>query len=177
MNKLVLVLTVVLLVGCATPATQQSMSVALQDIPAGLNEKLKGQVTVGSVTGGKETNPMWTSQVDAQSFKGALDKSIALAGYKAADSSKAKFSVDANLQELNQPMFGFTFDVVSTVVYTVSGEGKKETIPVVATGTASTSDAFVGMERLRIANERSIKENIKLFLSKLAAQFGSSTGQ
>jgi hypothetical protein len=80
--------------------------------------------------------------------------------------------VDANLQELNQPMFGFTFDVVSTVLYTVTGDGKQQQMPVTATGTASTSDAFVGMERLRIANERSIKENIKLFLQRLSDQIG-----
>lgn len=119
---------------------------------------------------------MWTSQVDAQSFRGDLDKSMTLAGYKAADTSKTKLSVDANLQDLNQPMFGFTFDLVTIVVYTVSDDRKKQQIPVVATGTATTSDTFVGMERLRIANERSIEENIKLFLSKLAGQIGASTG-
>lgn len=171
-NVLLSILAVVILVGCATPATQQSMSVSTQDVPTALNANLKGQVVVANVTGGKETNPMWTSQVDSQSFKGALDKSIAIAGYKANDPSKAKYSVDANLQELNQPMFGFTFDVVSTVLYTVTGEGIQRQMPVTATGTASTSDAFVGIERLRIANERSIKENIKLFLQKLSDQIG-----
>lgn len=162
----------VFIAGCATPASQQSMSVTMQDLPAKLNSGLKGQVVVGNVTGGKETNPMWTSQVDAQGFKGALDKSIAMAGYKSSDTSKAKYSVDANLQDLNQPLFGFTFDVVSTVIYTVTGEGTQKQIPVTATGTASTSDAFVGVERLRIANERSIKENIRIFLQRLGDQIG-----
>jgi len=171
-NKLIVTLAVTILVGCATPASQQAMSVSMQDIPANSNAKLKGQVLVGNVTGGKETNPMWTSQVDTQGFRGALDKSIAMAGYRAADASQAKYSVDANLKDLNQPLFGFSFDVVSTVLYTVTGEGQKRQIPVTATGTATTSDAFVGMERLRIANERSIKENIKLFLQKLSEQIG-----
>jgi hypothetical protein len=171
-NMLLSIFAAVILTGCATPATQQAMSVSTQDVPTTFNANLKGQVAVVNVTGGKETNPMWTSQVDAQSFKAALDKSIAIAGYKANDPNQAKFSVDANLQELNQPMFGFTFDVVSTVLYTVTGDGKQQQMPVTATGTASTSDAFVGMERLRIANERSIKENIKLFLQRLSDQIG-----
>lgn len=170
--KFLSTLAVALLVGCATPASQQSMSVSMQDIPANLNASLKGQIAVRNVTGGKETNPMWTSQVDAQSFRGALDKSIAMAGYKAGDANKAKYSVDADLQDLNQPVFGFTFDVVSTVLYTVTGEGKQRQIPVTATGTASTSDAFVAVERLRIANERSIKQNIKMFLQNLSDQIG-----
>jgi hypothetical protein len=162
---------VALLAGCATPATQQAMSVTLQGLPAKASPALKGQVSVGNVTGGKETNPLWTSQVDAPSFKGALDKSIALAGYKAADGVPAKYRIDAHLNELTQPLLGLTFDVVSTVLYTVNGDGKQTQIPVTATGVATMSDAFVGLERLRIANERSIQENIKLFLQKLSDLF------
>lgn len=166
------VIAIALLVGCAAPASQQSMSITAQDLPTKVNGKLKGQLAVRTVGGGKETNPLWVSQVDGQGFKGALDKSLAVAGYKVADGSAAKYSVDANLQNLDQPIFGFTFDVVSTVLYTVTGEGKQKQFPITATGSASTSDAFVGMERMRIANERSIKENIKLFLTKL----GDPTG-
>jgi hypothetical protein len=54
--------------------------------------------------------------------------------------------------------------VESAVRYTIEGEGQS------ATGTATTSDAFVAIERLRIANERSVKENIKEFLRQLPAQ-------
>ena len=98
-------LVVTLLVGCATPATQQSMSVSFQDLPSSPSALLKGQVSVGSVTGGKDTNPMWASQVDAPSFKGALDKSVAVVGYKALDASTAKYRIDAHLNELSQPLF------------------------------------------------------------------------
>jgi uncharacterized lipoprotein YajG len=172
LKELAAVLSVALLVGCASPATQQSMSISAQDMVATVNPGLKGQLVVRSVTGGQDTNPMWMSKVDTQSFKGALDKSIAVAGYKANDAAAGKYRVDANLQDLDQPLMGFTFDVVSKVLYTVSGQTKQEQFAVTATGSASTSDAFVGMERMRIANERSIKENIKLFLQKL----GESTG-
>ena len=161
---------VVLLIGCASPATQQSMSVAPQDLPSKSNPNLRGQMIVGNVTGGKETNPMWTSQVDAQSFKGALDKSVAMAGYKAVDAGVAKYRIDAHLNDLGQPMFGFTFDVVSTVLYTVTFDGKPNQFPITATGTATVSDAFAGVERLRIANERSIKENLKQFLQRVSEQ-------
>ena len=127
-------------------------------------------MVLGSVIGGEATNPLWASKVDAQSFKGALDKSLSVAGYKAVDASNAKYKVDADLQKLDQPFGGFTMDVVSTVLYTVSGGGVQKQFPVTATGSATTSDAFIGGERLRMASERSIKENIKLFLQKLAEQ-------
>ncbi len=168
LRTIVSTLLIALLVGCATSATQQSMSITATDLPTKINSDLKGKVAVSSVTGGKDTNPMWTSQVDGQGFRGALDKSLAVAGYKATDEKAALFSVDAHINELDQPWFGMTFDVRSTVLYTIRSNGKQTQIPVTATGSASTSDAFVGVERLRIANERSIKENIRQFLQKIA---------
>jgi hypothetical protein len=65
-------------------------------------------------------------------------------------------------------MFGLTFDVTSTVRYTVEGQGKRKIFPITAVGTATTSEAFAAVERLRIANEKSIKENIKKFLNELS---------
>lgn len=166
------VLFVLMLVGCASPATQQAMSVTMQDVATSQNATLKGKLAIRNVTGGKETNPMWTSQVDSQTFKGALDKSLAIAGYKTADTATAKYTIDAHLNELNQPFGGFSMDVVSTVLYTVTGEGKQKQFPVTATGTASMSDAISGIERLRIANEKSIRENISSFLRQLSEQVG-----
>lgn len=159
-----------MLYGCATPATQQAMSITYGD-SAKAPEQLQGQFTVRQVTGGKDTNPLWTSQVDNAGFRNALVQSLNVAGYGAGATGGTKYMIDAELQELKQPLLGFTFDVVSTVNYTVEGGGNKTVIPITATGTATTSDAFVGMERLRMANERSIKENIKAFLKALSQQF------
>jgi hypothetical protein len=161
-----------LLVGCATPATQQAMSISAQDVVSTPNPQLKGQLVIGTVSGGKETNPLWSSQVDSEGFKGALDKSIAVAGYQAPNGTSGKYRVDAVLQDLDQPLMGFTLDVVSKVLYTVTGDGKQQQFPITATASASPSDAFIAMERLRIANERSIKANIKQFLQSLGQSVG-----
>ncbi len=160
-----------LLIGCATPASQQAMTVGATDGIAAPSEKLKGQVFVRNVTGGKDTNPLWTSQVDSQSFKAAFEQSLAAIGYK-SDSASAKYKVDAELQDLNQPGFGLTFNVQSTVAYTVSTDVTSSKVPITAVGTATPSDAFLGVERLKIANERSVKENIKAFINRLTSQFG-----
>lgn len=155
------------LAGCATPATSQAMTVKPGAVAA-VNPKLKGQVAVADVKGGKETNPMWTSQVDAAGFRKALTDSLAVSGYLAPDAASAKYKVSADLVALEQPLFGLTFDVKSDVKYQVSGTGAPRDFVIKATGTAGTSDAFVAVERLRIANERSVMENIKEFLNRLA---------
>lgn len=154
-----------LLQGCATPAQSGAMTVSNVDTRFTTNSDLAGKMAVQSVSGGQSTNPMWASQVDSNGFKVALSNSLRSAGYEAQDNPT--YIINAELQALVQPMFGLSFDVVSTVRYTVDGNGKHKRFPVTATGTATVSDAFVGVERLRIANERSIKENIKKFLEQL----------
>lgn len=155
------------LAGCATPATSQAMTVKPGAVAAA-NPKLKGQVAVADVKGGKDTNPMWTSQVDAAGFRKALTDSLAVSGYLAPEGAIAKYKVSADLVSLDQPMFGLTYDVKSDVKYEVSGAAAPRSFVIKATGTAGTSDAFAGVERLRIANERSVMENIKEFINRLA---------
>lgn len=155
------------LVGCATSATPQAMTVK-PGSTAAVNPKLKGAVKLGEVSGGKDTNPMWTSQVDNASFKKALEDSLAVSGYLANDPAKAKYAVSANLAALDQPLMGFTLDVKSNVAYQLTGSGVSRAYPVNATGSATVSDALAAVERLRISNERSILENIKEFINQLA---------
>lgn len=153
--------------GCATPATSQAMTVQ-PGATAPANPHLKGAIKLGEVSGGKDTNPLWTSQVDNAGFKKALSDSLAIGGYLAPSPEQAKYEVKADLVSLDQPLFGFTLDVKSSVDYRLSGTGVSRAYPVNVTGSATTSDAFVAIERLRMANERAIMENIKAFLNELA---------
>ncbi|MGH8848658.1 MAG: hypothetical protein ACREXQ_15650, partial [Polaromonas sp.] len=94
--------------------------------------------------------------------------SLAVSGYLATDPAKADYAVSANLATLDQPLLGFTLDVKSNVAYQLTGPGVSRSYPVNATGSATVSDAFVAVERLRISNERSVLENIKEFINQLA---------
>lgn len=175
MYKLILILVLsFLLFGCATPATQQAMTLNKSDLKINENQKskLKGSVEVSNVIGGKETNPLWTSQVDSKTFKGALEDSLTAIGYRSIDKNP-KFQIDANLLELDQPLFGFTLSVKSNVNYTVKYGNNVQLIPIKAIGEATPSDAFVAIERLKIANERAISENIKAFILKFTEIFGN----
>lgn len=152
--------------GCATPAETQAMTVGL-DSSISQNPKLKGKVALGNIAGGQETNPLWTSQVDNQSFREALRGSLNAFGYLATDPSTASHKVDANLMSLVQPAFGLSLDVQSSIQYVVTtGSNSKEQV-INATGTGTFSDAAMAIARLRIANEKSIKENISQFLKTL----------
>lgn len=167
MKKTVAFALLLILVGCATPANKQAMTVSKFDGNITIDPNLKGKFYVRNVSGGKSTNPLWTSQVGTDDFKHALDHSLEEVGYKAESASTATYLVDAELKKLDQPLLGLTFDVISTVEYSLDANGNKKNIPIVATGTATTSDALIAIERLRIANEKSIRENLKAFINAL----------
>jgi hypothetical protein len=166
--KYFLFLTLIsMLVACATPANKQAMTVSKFEGGVIVNPSLKGKFYVRNVNGGKDTNPLWTSQVGTADFKSALEQSLDEVGYKADKETNATYFIDAELKELDQPLFGLTFDVHSNVFYVIDGNGTKKSIPIAATGQAKVNDAFIAIERLRIANEKSIRENIKAFINSL----------
>ncbi len=153
--------------GCATPAKPQAMTVQPTQINVPAGDALKGKLKIGEISGGKSTNPLWTSQVDNAAFKTALQDSLAIAGYTASNPADAEYEVKANLVSLDQPLFGLTLDVKSNVSYQLTGPDVQKTFAINAIGTAGPGDAFVAVQRLRMANERSIMENIKSFIGEL----------
>ena len=157
--------SIVVLSGCATPANKAAMSITKTE-QLSRQAQLQGAFIVGTVVGGQETNPLWTSQVSSESFKSALEESLRNIDYFSSGEG-GKFTIDANLKKLDQPLFGLTFDVTSEVIYRIEGMGHAKTIEVSAVGTATPSDAFIAIERLRIANERSIKNNIADFINQI----------
>lgn len=160
---------IALLSGCAAaPANKAAMTVKPEIVNAVVKAEQKGKFKVNTVTGGKATNPFWTSQVSNENFEAALKESLALSGLSSEDASTNKYKIDAELVSLKQPMFGLTFDVVSTVNYRVYDDAFEKVFPITATGTATTSDAFVAITRLKIANEKSIQENITAFIKDLS---------
>ena len=134
------------------------------------NPALKNGIGVSEVTGGKETNALWTSQVSSDSFRRALEQSLQNAGMLSKISASGAYQLTADLARLDQPLMGFDMTVASTVRYTlVETKTRREIYSrVIQIGyTASVSDAFIGSQRLKIANEGSINNNIKTFINDL----------
>ncbi|PZO03843.1 MAG: hypothetical protein DCF28_06660 [Alphaproteobacteria bacterium] len=152
---------------CATPANPVMMTLpATQGLTADPGTPGYRSVTTVNVAGGQETNPLWVSQVSDANFKAALEASLEAANYLGAEGQPT--IVNATLMALKQPLAGLDLSVTSQVRYTVTTRGEIVFDELVsATGTATVGDAFVATERLRIANEKSVKENIKQFLTRL----------
>jgi hypothetical protein len=156
-----LLLMLPLLAACATP---QGMSVAPAAI-GNVNPKYRNAMAIRSVNGGQAMNVLTVPGVPNEPFKAALEASLQAAGYLARDG--ARYQIDAEIKNLDQPIIGLDFDVVADVTYKVSGGGATRDYPIKAKGHASFSDSPIAVDRIRIANERAMQENIKLFFQAL----------
>lgn len=161
-----------LLAGCAQPARVDQMT-AMPTTGLPPSSGLQHAIDVNNVTGGTSTNPLWMSKVDNAQFQSALQSSLGAAGMLATGA--ARYHLDAKLTSLRQPLMGFDMTVFSTVHYTLTDRASSNPAfdeDVTADFTATVSDAFVGVERLRLANEGSIKKNIQIFMDHLIAAIG-----
>lgn len=170
MKKILVILSVAVLAGCATPAAVEQMAVSLPIIQT--NPALKNGVAVAEVTGGRETNPMWTSQVSSDAFRRALEQSLQNAGMFSKIVAGSQYQLVADLTRLDQPMMGFDMTVGTTVRYSlIETQTRKEVYARViqVSYTAKVSDAFIGSQRLKLANEGAVKTNIQAFVNDLIA--------
>jgi len=151
--------------GLAVCATQQAMTV---DSGAIVNSspKYRNAMAVRSVTGGQLMNAMTVIGVTNEPLKAALEGSLATNGYLAR-SGTPKFYVDAEIVNLDEPVIGLDLDVTADVTYKVSGSGAPATYPIKTTARTTFSDSPRAADRVRIANERAMQQNIKQFLQAL----------
>jgi hypothetical protein len=125
---------------------------------------------VAHVDGGGKTNPLWESSVSSEDFQKALESSLRATGLLADDPAAAKNEITANLQDLKRPIVGLDMTVTSKVHYSAKVAGDQKVIfddVVAASGTAKFGDALIAVQRLQLANEASMKENIKAFIERL----------
>jgi hypothetical protein len=164
----IIALAAIQLAACATAAKPEAMIATVPASAQPFPQGLQHAMCVRTVSGGEKTNALWVSKVDDQSFKTALNSSLGGAGL-VGEGSACTFPVDVNLLGLSQPMAGFDMTVTSHVNYKVyDAAGQPVVLATIdAPYTADFSAAFVGTERLRLANEGSIRTNIGQFMDKL----------
>lgn len=157
------------LVGCASPARIEEMSVYSSRLHSE-NAHLKNAVAVTDVTGGRETNAMWTSQVSSEAFRRALESSLRNIGLSDPVISANRYHLTADILQVTQPLMGIDMTVTSNVRYgLIEATTRREVFSKIisASYTAKFSDAFAGSERLRLANEGAAKANIQLLTEEL----------
>lgn len=159
------------LVGCASPARIDGMVAAYQPHHQPANSFLREAIIVQQVSGGRDTNPLWTSQVDSTSFRLALERSLSSAGLLGSETLNGYWLM-AELLRLDQPVFGASFTVTASVRYRLIDGSSGESVydRVIQRGyTAQLSDALIGVERLKLANEGAIRSNIEQLIEDLFA--------
>jgi len=164
------VLITVAMIGCAAPASRDNMSISSTERATYTTDRvLSNSISVGQVTGGEETNPAWTSEIDNESFAAALKDSLETSKLLNSE-TLSNYVLDAVLIEVDQPIMGFTLTVNTEVQYTLRHKDSQDIVLqqiFSATGSATTGDAFMAVKRLKIANERSAQENIKRIIDVL----------
>ncbi|MBI1245121.1 MAG: hypothetical protein GC202_08955 [Alphaproteobacteria bacterium] len=170
-----------LLAACAQPARVSQMAVTNVIAPVvASNPELVGSMSVGEVAGGKETNPIWTSQVDNPQFREALERSLEFNGLLASGGTPGRFVVTANLIELDQPIMGFNLTVTPRVAYRVVEKSSSNELfreELTTPYTAEFGQSLIAVERLRLANEGAIRESIKRFLTRFGEIWTARTGR
>ena len=173
------VLCLCTLAACAQPARVTQMVVPNVMAPVvAANTPLQGALAVGEITGGQETSPLWTSQVDNPEFKQALEQSLQANAMLAPNPSTGRYVVSAQLRELKQPLVGFDLTVTSRIGYRVVETASNTAIldeEITTPFTADFSSSFVAVERLRLANEGAIRESIRRFLARFTEAWISRT--
>lgn len=161
------------LTGCASGALAKNM------IPHALELKRDHDATVAvEVGGGAETNPMWASQISNEAFRDAVVSAVEESGlFTAVVDDGADYTLVVTLVELDQPSMGFDLTVTLRANWGLVRPGTREMVwqrEVRTSHTATIGDAFVGITRLRLANEGAAKANIRTALKAISfAEFGS----
>jgi hypothetical protein len=130
------------------------------------------EVRLGTVAGGTETDPLWTPEVGTTQFREALRLSLHQHGYLARpESAQPRYRISAQIIEVRHPMSGFTMTSDASVLYRVedadSGSLVFEDL-ISSSGTATVNDAFDGVSRVKMAQERAVQENISSLLKSLS---------
>jgi hypothetical protein len=155
-----------LLVKCASSATIQGMTVTDYKSKVQVGDK----IFIRPVTGGKETNSFGKSKISNKNFEEAFKKSVLSSNVfsKISTTANDDWTLEIKLISVDQPSFGLTFTVQTTIDYKLYYKDKLVfSKSIMQPGIATFSDAFAGVKRLRLANEVSAKNNIKSLLEAL----------
>jgi len=173
LTKLIAVIGLTALLGaCASPARMNAMiPERTAETTISENSPLLSSIELGAVSGGESTNPLWTSEVGNPEFQAALRN--ALANHALLAKINPKYELTAHLLNVDQPVIGTSFTVTSSVRYEIIDKKSRKHIineTIQTPYTASFSDAFIAVERLRLANEGAIRENIAALIKLVVAE-------
>lgn len=125
------------------------------------------------VAGGSETSALGKSQISNDAFQQAIVASIEKnkTFSSVVKGANGDYRLAVTVVSLDQPSFGFSFTVNMEAAWSLKkADGTvvmQESIK--SEGKAGATEAFAGVERLRLANEAAARNNIAAGLGKLGA--------
>ncbi len=155
-----------LLFGCASGAKVENMRYT--EVSHQYDRALEANVDVNDVSGGTETNPLWTSEISNDAFRQAVKDSLSAQGLLG---EQGNYDLAIQLLEVKQPIMGFDMTVTTHIRYVLTDKATDEVVMdemIITPHTATMGDAFAAIKRLRLANEGSAKRNIESLMDKLA---------
>ena len=159
---------VALIWGCASPATHQGMIATKVE-----TAKKHPQSVSVAVTGGKETDSAGTPQITDAAFRDALVASIRDSQVFSGviEGKGGDYLLTVTLFGMQQPIFGLSLTVTLEAGWTLqraSGGAPVWQESIKSVHTATTSDSFAAVTRLRLATEGAAKKNIEQGLAKIS---------
>jgi hypothetical protein len=165
---LVLCGCVVLLGGCATATTSTGMVPTSYEVA-----RTHPQTVSVNVTGGQETGSMGKPQISNATFQQALVESITKSQTfsRVVEGASGDYVLTVVLFSMDQPTMGFDLTVKMEAGWTLKRADTGVTVwqeAIRSVYTATTSDAFAAVTRLRLATEGAARNNIAEGLSKIS---------
>jgi hypothetical protein len=172
-SRIVIVVCLLFLSGCAAPLTGAEMMPKAQMYDTlGSSKTLEKNISLGSILVDKNLGGP-AAPVTSEQYNEALMGSLRMAGWYSLPDS-ARFRLDAHMTEIHQPLIGFNFTVTSKAEYTLTEKktGKVRyndvlTLPC----TVMFSEAFNADLRMRKATACAVGENITHFLKVLSERY------
>ena len=154
---------------CAKPATVPAMVPDVAGVTSAASP-YRNAIDIGTVSGGRGSAKLWTARVGNAEFQEALTRALTDAGLAAAQGSR--YRLEADLQKLEEPFAGFAMTVEATIAYKLTDTTSGAVVyqnTITTPATATMDDALDGLARLRIANERAIRANLRRLVEELSA--------
>lgn len=171
MRIILSIVTLLILTGCASDVRVDRI-IPEDIIKIDSDSRFAEAIRIESVSGGKKTNPLWSSEISNESFEAALRTALKEAGVLSKLRSEG-FRLRVILNEIKQPFIGLDMTVVARVTYFLDDPVTDKLIfdkQFESSYTAKLTDHLYGVERLRLANEGAAKTSIAEFLVFLRQQ-------
>jgi len=170
MHRIYIALFLVLvLAGCSSGPTASSMVASYRGQSNITEESI---LAIDEVTGGKETNPMFGSSIDNESFREALHMSLKNSNLYRHVIDKGPGDYKLGAQILSQEVkYGINTTATLMVRYELYSEKEKKVIwteNIFSQHEALFEETFSGGKRAQLANEGVVKKNLTELLKQLS---------